>query len=86
MYLTQAEKLHHITTRKNRTTEQHLIGNKIQQETFKGQDKHKSHNVIVSNNTRIFNILESLLADNIEPKEPLDVSHVKRMVKTPIRI
>ena len=34
LYLTQAEKLHHITTRKKRTTEQHLICNEVQQETL----------------------------------------------------
>ena len=32
LYLTQAEKLHHITSLKKRTTEQHLIGNEVQQE------------------------------------------------------
>ena len=53
LYLTQAEKLHHISTRKKRTTEKHLICNKVQQETLKGQDKHKPHNVTVSNDTPI---------------------------------
>ena len=53
LYLTQAEKLHHITTRKKRTTEQHLICNEVQQETLEGQDKHKPDNVTVTNDTPI---------------------------------
>ena len=53
LYLTQAEKLHHISTRKKRTIEEHLICSKVQQETLKGQDKHKPHNVTVSNDTPI---------------------------------
>ena len=74
LYLTLAEKLHHVTSLKKRTTEQHLIGNEVQQEILKGKDKHKPHNVTVSNNVKILDILESLLTDKMEPKEPLDVS------------
>ena len=47
LYQTQAEKLHHITTGKKRTTEQHLTGNEVHQEKLEGQDKHKPHNVTV---------------------------------------
>ena len=47
LYQTQAEKLHHITTGKKRTTEQHLTGNEVNQEKLEGQDKHKPHNVTV---------------------------------------
>ena len=73
IYLSQAEKLQHVTSRKKRSTKQPETIVEDQEELLDHENAPRTQNTSLSNDKTLFNILEGLIADNIEPQQLIDL-------------
>ena len=81
LYLSQAEKLRRITSRKKRSTKQPETIAEDQEELSEHENASSTQNTTLNNKT-LLNILEDLLADNIEPQQPIDLQFRQSLVES----
>ena len=73
LYLSYAKQLDHIATWRNQSKRQREKANKECVESVNQYSSSQSQNTTLSNDTTLLNILETLLADNTEAKQPIDL-------------
>ena len=77
IYLSHAEKLQNVTSRRKRSTKQPETIVEDQKELLDHQNPSSKQNTILNNDKTLLNILEGLLAGNIEPQQPIDLQFRK---------
>ena len=82
LYLSQAEKLRHITSRKKRSTKQPETIAEDQEELSEHENASSTQNTTLNNEKTLLNIPEDLLADNIEPQQPIDLQFRQSLVES----
>ena len=73
IYSSHAEKLQHVTSRKKQSTKPPETIAEDQEELLDHENAPSTQNTYLSNDKTLLNILEGLLADNIEPQQPIDL-------------
>ena len=73
LYLSHAKQLDHITTRRDKLKRQREKANKECVESVNQYSTSQFQNTTLSNDTTLLNILEIVLADNTEAKQPIDL-------------
>ena len=73
LYLSYAKQLDHITTRRDQSKRQRQKANKECVESVNQYSSSQFQNTTLSNDTTLLNILENLLAENREAKQPIDL-------------
>ena len=77
IYLSHAEKLQNVTSRRKRSTKQPETIVEDQKELLDHQNPSSTQNTTLNNDKTLLNILEGLLAGNIEPQQPIDLQFRK---------
>ena len=73
LYLSHAKQLDHITTRRDKSKRQREKANEECVESVNQYSTSQFQNTTLSNDTTLLNILEIVLADNTEAKQPIDL-------------
>ena len=73
LYLLHAEKLQHVASRKKQSTKHPETIVEDQEELLDHENAPSTQNTSLSNDKTLLNVLEGLLADNIEPQQPIDL-------------
>ena len=82
IYLSHAEKLQHVTSRKKRSAKQPETILEDQEELLYKEKAPSTQNTSLSNDETLLNILEGLLADNLEPQQPFDLQFRQSLGKS----
>ena len=73
IYLLHADKLQHVTSRKKQSSKQPETIVEDQEELLDHENAPSTQNTSLSNDKTLLNIIEGLLADKIEPQQPIDL-------------